>query len=150
MTTYFRYDYDERAHGSVWEVYDSRFAAMRAVAPEEVSHHMVRLAMRALKCALAAREHDVSTAQSAALVGWFCEMSPDVLIRITVGAPDQGQVQALIAWHLTRGVRMRSRADVEVALAIARKNGIDDAAEFIEEIKKNFTNEETDDADRDA
>ncbi len=148
--TYFRYDYDERAHGSVWDVYNSRFAAMRAVAPEEASHHMVRLAISALKCALACAEHGITTPQSEALADWFCWISPDALARITAGAPDQGQVKALIAWHLNRAVRTRSRADVEVAFGIARKNGLDDAAEFIEEIKKNFTNEETDDADRDA
>ena len=148
--TYFRYDYDERAHGSVWDVYNSRFAAMRAVAPEEASHHMVRLAISALKCALASAEHGIVTFQSEALVSWFCSVSPDALARITAGAPDQGQVKALIAWHLNRAVRTRSRADVEVAFGIARKNGLDDAAEFIEELRKNFTNEETDDADRDA
>ena len=140
----FHYDYDERAHGSVWDVYNSRLAAMRAVAPEEVSHHMVRLAISALKCALAAREHDVSTAQSAALVGWFCEMSPDVLIRITAGAPDQGQVKALIAWHLTRAAHLRSRLDLDLACAQARAHDMPEALEFIFEIEKDFSNNKED------
>ena len=148
--TYFQYDYDERAHGSVWEVFNSRFAAMRAVAPEKVAYHMVRLAISALKCALASAEHGVITPQSEALADWFCWISPDALARITAGAPDQGQIKALIAWHLNRAVRTRSRADVEVAFGIARKHGLDDAAEFIEELRKNFTNEETDDADREV
>lgn len=150
MTTYFRYDYDERAHGSVWEVYNSRLAALRAVKPEEVAHHMVRLAIRALECALAGAEHGIVTPQSEALTSWFCWISPDELIRITAGAPDQGQIKALIAWHLNRAVRTRSRADIEAALETARVHGISDAVEFIEEIRKDFTNEETDDADRDA
>jgi len=146
----FHYDYDEKAHSSVWEVYDSRFAAVRAVEPVEVSHHMVRLAISALKCSLASAEHGITTPQSGALAEWLCRVSPDDLIRITAGAPDQGDIKALIAWHLNRAVRMRSRVDVEVALAIARKNGLDDAVEFVEELRKSFTNEENDYADRGA
>lgn len=145
-----RNDYDERAHVSVWEVYNRRFAALRAAAPERVAYHMVRLAIRALECALACEEHGITTQQVEALADWFCSVSPDELIRITAGAPDQGQVKALIAWHLTRGVRMRSHADIKAALETARVHGISDAVEFIEELRKNFTNEETDDADREV